>query len=719
MPQTRSRFVLLLVLVLLASFCEARAQINVTQVSQDSSANAWRTIGLTQLPNLDTIAAISHYQAPRVALDFEHILTLYRWGASVNYVSRLAQPDASLASTVSVLAEGRSNLQQESHTLTSEASALVNGDIPFVRDNAYGAFVNFFGTSYAVSSSDQQAVKRLGLITNLLDGYGIAGLRIGNDYSLLFFRAGAGFARQSIQPFDHYGTIVRADLSASPYSIADGTSFEGIASLDERFFPQQVERYSSDRIHTSFISAIAGNGVNQLAANIGLQRRNFYYSIDSTSPSVRQQRREISALVSDQLSYPIVENALGANLSVEYEPRLITRTLDETVASNVLANGASLSSLLAPNDVTGLRLTGEAKLTLFGWQLNPFAKSPIEHPFTAVGLLHYEENDENVTLRSSDIPELDQATKSRLAEALNLASYSSKLTQALLSFGYQLDAATTVSLEGSARILRYDTPDANNHDDRDELISSGRFVAARTFTEDLTGQIELRLSRDHLVYLESDRSAQNNITKTIALFTQTAYSHRSFAELLRGEVYANYTVLDYADQLPLLTDGSYLLRGIDLWDSTLVPLPNVTTTIAINCLFTSELNIFERGAYNAGAFSERPDARTLEYSSELTFGLQNASYTGDPFQFRLGGRAFFLRHTGIDRAVIGASSLSLVDQQNRIGPLASFTIIRISPSGPQLFGEIWYSFVRSTASNETTPTYSEQVESHLSVEWKF
>jgi hypothetical protein len=714
MQSSLCRIFVLSSLLLTLFACSLRAQF-----MQDSTVNSWRTIGLTQLPNLDTVASFSHFEAPRAALDFEHILSLYRWGASVSYATRHDAISAPMASSVSVLAEGRSRLQEESNTLTSEASALVNGDIPLEHDNSYGSFLSFFGTSYAVSSSNQRVQQSLGLITNLLDGYGIGGFRIGNDASPLFFRAGAGFARQSVQPQNSFGTIVRSDATVLPFAIADAATFSGTATLDERFFPQQVERYSYDKLHTSLISAITENGVNELTANFGLQRRNFYYMIDSTTPSIRQQRREITGLISDNLAYPIIPNALGANLTIEYEPRLISRTLDANVASSVLANGASLSSLLAPNDVSGSRLTGEAKLALFGTQFNRTLQSSTHHPFTAVGLLHYEERDENVTLRSADLPSVDRATVRRLAEALNLASYSSKLTQALLSFGYQVDARTNLSVEGSARILRFDTPDANNHDDRDELISTGRVVASHQFDLDLSGQLELRLSRNHLVYLASDRSAQNNVTKTIAMFTQAAYAHHGFAELLRGEVYANYTVLDYADRLPQLTDGSYLLRGIELWDSTLVPSWSLTPSIASNLLLTSELNIFERGSYNTRSFSERPSARTLEVSAELTFGLLNAGYVEDLFQLRLGARAFLLHQTGVNPTVLGRTTLSMLNDQQRVGPLASLTLLRTSTYGPQLFGEIWYSFVRTMGMEGSAPSYSKQVESHLSVEWRF
>src|SRR6185312_5642342 len=115
---------------------------------------------------------------------------------------------------------------------------------------------------------------------------------------------------------------------------------------------------------------------------------------------------------------------------------------------------------------------------------------------------------------SSEVQSLGPATTQRLSETLDEASYATRVTQGTASLTYQPSTKDNITLEAGSRIFRYDTPNEQNHDDHDELLSNTRLIYGRQFSPALFFSSELRLSRSHLVYLKSDRSAQNNVTRT-------------------------------------------------------------------------------------------------------------------------------------------------------------------------------------------------------------
>src|SRR5207244_11845429 len=99
-------------------------------------------------------------------------------------------------------------------------------------------------------------------------------------------------------------------------------------------------------------------------------------------------------------------------------------------------------------------------------------------------------------------------------------------------------------------LLNYDTPSNLNDDDHDEQVTGASLAWRRQFSNDLAGGLDLRATRTHLVYLKSDRSAQNTVTRSIALASNAYYSTPSLLAQVQGEVFANYAVLDYLDSLP-------------------------------------------------------------------------------------------------------------------------------------------------------------------------
>jgi len=112
--------------------------------------------------------------------------------------------------------------------------------------------------------------------------------------------------------------------------------------------------------------------------------------------------------------------------------------------------------------------------------------------------------------------------------------------------GIGLGAADSLTSHFSVSLLRYDTPDTNNFDDRDELRISGSFLAQHLFSAGLKLQLMLSVNLYHMVYLYAERSADNNWNRVLRLTARGFYAPTPELSLYQSfEVLANYVDYDY------------------------------------------------------------------------------------------------------------------------------------------------------------------------------
>lgn len=163
--------------------------------------------------------------------------------------------------------------------------------------------------------------------------------------------------------------------------------------------------------------------------------------------------------------------------------------------------------------------------------------------------------------------------------------------------------------ESSAGILRYDTPDSMNNDDRDELLIN---VAAREthgWNRFLWMNIIAEATLSHIVYLFQERSANNNWNRIFRLQSILTYVPARKLRMVNAfEVLANYTVFDFESVVP--TVRSYLYRQFAILDSTLY---DMSSNVGFDLFFHAR--IYERGGFRWQEFSERPQ----QYVREVTF----------------------------------------------------------------------------------------------------
>jgi len=220
--------------------------------------------------------------------------------------------------------------------------------------------------------------------------------------------------------------------------------------------------------------------------------------------------------------------------------------------------------------------------------------------------LNYEEREERHNIL--DDPSVsDQVFDRQEASARRLANIARRTTlEAAIQSA--ISEKDSLNLSGSASILRYDTPDSLNTDDRDELLIVVGVEGIHRFSRELLLSIQADATLGHLVYLSGLQSANNNWNRILRLRTTAAWSPgRWFTTVNASEVLANYTVYDFEDQIGSVRSFSF--RQASWSDSTALSLGG-----GVHLLFEGYLRIFERGVLKWKEFKERPENYFFEQS---------------------------------------------------------------------------------------------------------
>jgi hypothetical protein len=726
----------------------ARAQTRLGGL--DTSRSTFR---VDSLNSRTTYAGLSGtgWDQNGATLSFDHSLSIYDWRGEFKFARPLGSQIAGTSSLNdrqwdSVYLSGTSRFLEANSITTTEAVGFVDADEPLGQGYPFKPFVMLFGSSYVTSGLPGAAAALL--ITRQADGFGIAGLRSQLPGTNIDVSLGGGLARQSQQAsrtnrasasatesLSAYGTILRGDFSAPAEALTQATILQADALADERFYNVRGQRYSNDHILLRAASTLfsaenpqapamqpVAAGANIALLKLGLSRRDYFFGQDSASlsgsPAVKQERTEYSMSLVDSLTYPIIDQRLTGDASVEFEPRSVVRHSDAGAGLLNAESLSSLSSLLAPDEISSLRLSFTGRLVYEGKPI----LSGIMGAFGAEARVRYEENSENVRLLSAEVPGATPTYVSRLTSTLDQASFSARSTTAGFGIHYAPSTRDLFRLEGNARLLNYDTPSDLNDDDHDELVTSGILRYNRAFSNDLTGSLDLTLSRTHLVYLKSDRSAQNAVTQSISIAPEASVSTASILAHVRGEVFANYTVLDYLNSLPSLQAvGNYVLRGASLSDSILFSLGLRPFDGAGPITFEEGIaaRLSERGNYDPGAFTERRDTRVTELAATALLGLVSAG-SSSAWSLRAGVRGFVLSESGRGNAgSTVTASFGEIQRQTRIGPMLRASLFREAGLQPVLSGSLWYAVIKNESFDIPSVTRTPQLESHLQVQWSF
>jgi hypothetical protein len=343
-------------------------------------------------------------------------------------------------------------------------------------------------------------------------------------------------------------------------------------------------------------------------------RRDFYFPADSVtaaSYSVTnniESRTEQILSVGNELHYNIGNVLMTANASVTN--RTIQKNIRYKSSSDPFENAFD-------TDIREFRLDGHFQVEYDN-----------SHDLKAQVRLGYNERDEEH--RVNPLEGIDQTIFNRRVEDEKQKDNNARRTSLTTSLAYDFSFSDALVFTGSSNLLRYDTPSEDNFDDRDELLIFLSLSELHRFSPFLSLRMTANASLNHLVYIFSQRSANNYWNRVIRLSPQVIYTPSPrFQSKSLCEVLANYTVYDFEEQVPSVR--SFAFRQFTFVDSTSW---NMSRTVGAD-LF-SYIKLYERGELRWQEFKERP----IHFFEEVTLGLRLRYSTGGRILFAPGGRYF-------------------------------------------------------------------------------
>jgi hypothetical protein len=373
-------------------------------------------------------------------------------------------------------------------------------------------------------------------------------------------------------------------------------------------------RPASAALDVTLIRDFGVEARNTILVSYDRLRREFYTAAD---PDVQKVyliannifRRDAATFeVSDQLDYRPSEQ-----MRFVFRGGLLNRTIDRGVDFKIFTG---TSNPLLDTRIQELQLYGEASTTF----------QPVYWFGTDLTLTYREREERHSVTEQEGVPltilQRQVRSEQRLENIAQRTSISSQI-RTLLSERDQLNFA------GSASILRYDTPDTTNTDERDELLVTVGFQEVHRFSNELSMSLTGDVTLSHLVYLKSVQSANNNWNRVIRFSPAVTYAPGNrFRTVNLAEVLGNYTVYDFEDQAAFTKSFSF--RQAAWLDSTTVQVTNL-----LSCSFVGEVRVYERGILRWTDFKERPQDYFVErsYWPRIIYELKRELRLGVGFRF--------------------------------------------------------------------------------------
>ncbi len=411
-----------------------------------------------------------------------------------------------------------------------------------------------------------------------------------------------------------------------------------------------------------------------------LNRKDFYFAADSITSrqfgiaNNIQSRIETNNILQDRLSYSKFLDIFSLDLT----GRVMWRSIDRNTRYRPLSIS---STSLFDTRIDEMRIEFE---TVTGYKSDLFDGSV--H-------LNYSERDEKHNAK--DYPGSNRIFYEERSQTESQKNNTSQRITASILGKLKLSGSDMLSFSIYQNKLRYDTPSPLNFDDRDELLSIARIQYTKTFSPFFSGFINMEGTYNHIVYIFSEKSSNNNVNRIIKLDAGGNYNGKNFYSFNGFEVSANYTVYDFEDLLP--NYRSYSFRQFIATDSSKVIFTK-------NLLFVhyGYLKLSEQGDLKWASFSTQP----TRYLEEL-FTEPKLITIYKKILFTLGIRYYSLItfKYDLDKMVPDTKYRS-------IGPLTGITITMDKSLNFNLTG--WYEFIK-TDNN----LYRQQANISMQVSWNF
>lgn len=388
-------------------------------------------------------------------------------------------------------------------------------------------------------------------------------------------------------------------------------------------------RPSSGNFEVALIRDFGNQTKNSTFIAYSQQRREFYTAADADIQRIFQTtsnifRRDAEVLdITNQLDYKPSEL-----LRVSLWGGVSNRTIDRGLRYKNFGNPSSVALD-----------TRIQELNLFG-TFSAFYH--ITDGIQAETAIAYQERDERHSIREEEGVPLSIIDKQERSE--RRLENISRRTTILSRLSTAITERDQLNFAGSASILRYDTPDTTNTDDRDELLITLGLNGVHQFGAHLQVSLDVDVTLSHLVYLHRLQSASNNWNRIIRFSPTVEYVPNAwFRTRNQAEVLANYTIYDFEEQGSFTKSFSF--RQASWIDTTTI---SITKLLDIN--FVGGVRLYERGMLLWSEFKERPQNYFAEQSywpklmffmgQEMKLGVGYRFFRQDRYRYQQGEKQF-------------------------------------------------------------------------------
>ena len=424
---------------------------------------------------------------------------------------------------------------------------------------------------------------------------------------------------------------------------------------------KNADRYFNLYVANSFDKDV----LNLINFRFTQNRSDFYYKADLLTSEFFhitnniQNRIETNYFLNDHLNYNNIINNVTMDLSGGVNLRSIDRNTRYRSAA------IAVSPLFDTKSIFDTRID-ELKIAL-----ESTINYRTENFNSALRLNYFERDEKHIT---KNFPGIDNVFFEERSDEETQKNNNSVRASLSFSGNLFLSQSDRISFSFYQNKLRYDTPSPVNFDDRDEILSILRLKYSKMLTPFFEAFLSAEGTLNHIVYIYSEKSSNNNINRIIKMSAGGNYYGKNFASQNSFEVSANYTVYDFEDINP--TYRSFSFRQYTATDSSSIKLNN-----KFGIGFFGYIKLSEQGDLNWASFSTKPNRFLTEIFAEPKF-----RFNYYPFQLSAGLRYFVIntyKYSGLIK-IIDSKYLSL-------GPVSEILLNLNETLYLRVYG--WYEFI--------------------------
>ncbi|OIP62947.1 MAG: hypothetical protein AUK34_02580 [Ignavibacteria bacterium CG2_30_36_16] len=474
-----------------------------------------------------------------------------------------------------------------------------------------------------------------------------------------------------------YGYLYGSEGLINNLDISDFIIYSEIKFKNEDVFPRSNKNRYANFLLTNNFSPDVNNVINIVYQ---LNRKDFYYQADSLTSKYYditnniQSRNETNYVLQDRLQY----NEFLGIFYLDLLGKVGWRKIDRDTRYK---NFENISTAIFDTRIEELKFEFES-----------IASYNSESFSGALRFILSERDEKNIAKDISEVSDVFYEQRNDQEKRKNNNSVRASLS---LSGLYKITKNDILTFSLFQNKLKYDTPSAENFDDRDELLSIAGIRYTRVFSPFFESFITAEGTFNHTVYVFAEKSSNNNLNRTIRLTAGGIYRGKNISSLNLFEVSANYTVYDFEDLNP--NYKSFSFRQYTATDSTTIKL-----TKKLNLNLYGYIKLSEQGDFKWSAFTIRP----TRYLKEI-FAEPKLSVRYNDIILASGVRFFSLLTFNYKK-----TEKILDTEYVSSGPVAEIIVSARNNLLVKLYG--WYEFIRLTGNNK-----KEQTNFSLQVFWNF